>query len=184
MVRRLAAFFAVIALVGGGSLIGHALAYRLVEGTAARQHTHEYLSGVPTVLALLLGFSLAVLAIAVRNSDAHLRTPAWIFAVAPPFAFAAQEHLERALRGEPTARTTLEATFAVGLVLQLPFALLAYLAARILFRALEIVARLLVLHAARPRFVQPARPVVRVSFPPPAALARGFSSRGPPAHGL
>jgi hypothetical protein len=184
MVRRLAALFAALALVGGGSLIAHALAYRLVEGNTAHRHTHEYLSRAPTLLALLLGFSLAVLAIALRNSEAHLRAPAWIFALAAPLAFAAQEHLERALRGEPTARTALEATFALGLLLQLPFALLAYLAARILFRALEIVARLLVLHAARPRFVQPARPVVRVSFPPPAALARGFSSRGPPAHAL
>lgn len=184
MVRRLAALFAALALVGGGSVLAHALAYRLVEGTAAHKHTHEYLSAVPTVLALLFGFSLAVLALAVRNSDAHLPTPAWIFALAPPVGFAVQEHLERAVRGEPTARTALEATFALGLVLQLPFALLAYLAARMLFRALEIVARLLVLHAARPRPGQPARPVVRLPLPPPAALARGFSSRGPPAHAL
>jgi hypothetical protein len=180
MVRRLTALVASLPLIGGGSLIAHDLAYRLVGGGGAYQHTHAYLTRAPTVLAILLGFSLAALAVALRHSELHLRAPAWVFALAPPVAFAAQEHLERAVQGQPTAGTALEPTFALGLVLQLPFALLAYVVARILFRAVAIVVRMFAARRPRLRPTPLARPVYRFSAPRPA-LARGFSSRGPPA---
>jgi hypothetical protein len=160
-------------------LLAHALAYRVVEGDASA-HIHDYLSSAPALLAILLGLSLAAVAVALRHAELHLRAPACVFALAPPVAFAVQEHLERTVQRQPAARTALELTFAVGLVLQLPFALLAYVAARILFRAVELVARLLAARGARPRPASLALPGFRSLLRPPA-LARGFSSRGPPA---
>lgn len=62
----------------------------------------------------------------------------------------------------------------------MPFALLAYVAARILFRAVAIVVGLFASPNKRLRPAPLARPRFRLSFPRPA-LARGFSSRGPPA---
>lgn len=180
MARRLTALVASLPLIGGGSLVAHDVAYRLVGGTGAYQHTHDYLSRAPTVLAIMLGFSLAALAVALRHSELHLRAPAWLFAFAPPVAFAVQEHLERAVQGQPTASTALQPTFALGLALQLPFALLAFFAARILFRAVAVVAKLFAPRGTRLRPAPLARPVFRFSLPRPT-LARGFSSRGPPA---
>lgn len=180
MVRRVTALVAALPLICGGSLLAHALAYRLIDGTAY-PHIHDYLSSAPTVLAILLGMSIAAFAVALRHSELHLRAPAWVFALAPPVAFAVQEHLERAIHGQPTADTALEPTFALGLVLQLPFALLAYVAARILFRAVEVVARLLAARHTHPRPASLTRPGFPLSLLRPPALARGFSSRGPPA---
>jgi hypothetical protein len=181
MFRRRVALLASLPLVGGGLLAAHEVAYRLVLDAGAHRHTHDYLTRAPLALAVLLGISLAALAVVLRESEAHVRAPAWMFALAPPFAYVAQEHLERALQGEPTASTVLEPTFAVGLVLQLPFALLAYLAARILFRALAIVVRRFSSGNAFPRPAQLSRPVFQLWLPRSASLARGFSSRGPPA---
>jgi hypothetical protein len=180
MFRRLAALSLSLALITCGLLAAHSLAYRLVHGTGGQWHVHDYLGRMPMVFAVLLGVSLAAFALALRESELHLRAPAWLFALAPPVAFAVQEHLERAVQGLPTAHTAFEPTFALGLLLQAPFAVLAYLVARIVFRAAALVARLL---SRKPR-LRPgrvARPVFQLSHLRPAALSRGFSSRGPPA---
>jgi hypothetical protein len=182
MARRLAALSLSLALVTSGLLAAHTLAYRLVHGQVGHQHVHDYLARMPMVFALLFGLSIAALAVALRETELHLRAPAWLFALAPPSAFAVQEHLERAVQGLPAADTAVEPTFVLGLVLQAPFALLAYTLARTVFRAAEFVARLLA--AQRPRRLRPARSArstYELSSPHPAALARGFSSRGPPA---
>jgi hypothetical protein len=180
MVRRFTALVASLPLIGAGSIAAHDLAYRLVGGGLYQEHMHDYLTRAPTLLALLLGFSVAVLAVALRHSELHLRAPAWLFAAAPLVAFAVQEHLERAVQGQPAARTALEPAFALGLALQLPFALLAYVAARILFRTVALVVGFFRPRRARLRPAATERPGFRFSFPRPA-LARGFSSRGPPA---
>jgi hypothetical protein len=180
MIRRLTALVASLPVIAGGSLVAHSLAHRLVGSAGADQHTHDYLSRAPTVLAIAFGFSLAALAVALRTAEGHLRAPAWLFALAPPVGFAVQEHLERALQGDSTARTALEATFALGVALQLPFALLAYVAARILFRAVASVVTRLAPRRMRLRVPPLARPVYRVSLPRPA-LAGSCSGRGPPA---
>jgi len=178
MVRRLAALALSLPLVCGGLLAAHSIAYRLV-GTHAHSHTHDYLGRAPMAFAVLIGFSVAALAVAVRESEASLRAPAWLFALVPPLAFGVQEHLERALQGEPTAGAALEPTFLLGLVLQLPFALLAYLLARLLLGAVALVARLV---AATPRLTRPTSlpSLAELALPRASVLARGFSSRGPP----
>jgi hypothetical protein len=183
MARRLAALSLSLAILTSALLAAHALAHRLAHGHAGHHHVHDYLGRMPMVFALLFGLSIAALAVALRETELHLHAPAWLFALAPPSAFAVQEHLERVVQGLPAADTAGEPTFVLGLVLQAPFALLAYALARTVFRAAALVARMLAARQPRPpRPARAGRSTYELSSPQPAALARGFSSRGPPAH--
>ena len=70
----------------------------------------------------------------------------------------------------------------IGLLLQLPFALLAYAAARLLLRAGRVVGRLLADRAVPPApagLVPAARPAELV-LPRSPALSLGWGVRGPP----
>jgi hypothetical protein len=106
-----------------------------------------------------------------------------LFFVLPPLAFALQEFSERLLRAEAVPfQAALEPRFLLGLLLQLPFGLLALLLTRVLLRVVERIARSL----ARPRA---ARLLARASCSPRQAfdlpripaLALGYPERGPPA---
>jgi len=92
------------------------------------------------------------------------------FALAPPLAFLLQEAAERSFA------PPLEPVVLLGLVLQLPFAVLAYLAARLLLRAAASLA------PARRPHLRPARPVhAWPSFVAPRpALLLARHGRGPP----
>ena len=136
-----------LGLVAAGTLAAHGVAYRIAEPhDERREHLleetgHGYLDG-PLVLSLCLalivvGFAGRVLASAGRAN----RPPLWLFALAPPLGFALQEHAERALHHDTLLLAVLEPTFLVGLLLQLPFALAALLAARALLAAAAAVAR-------------------------------------------
>ena len=128
-----------LALAAAGVLASHGLAYRIVEPNAERrQHLleetgHAYLSlelaGSLLAALVIVGFAGCVLGGA-RRGDA----PApWIFGLAPPIGFALQEHAELLIHThafEPSP--VLAPTFLVGLALQIPFALIALLAARAL----------------------------------------------------
>ena len=128
-----------LALAAAGVLASHGLAYRIVEPNAERrQHLleetgHGYLSlelaGSLLAALVIVGFAGCVLGGA-RRGDA----PApWIFGLAPPIGFALQEHAELLIHThafEPSP--VLAPTFLVGLALQIPFALIALLAARAL----------------------------------------------------
>jgi hypothetical protein len=101
----------------------------------------------------------------------------------PPLAFALQEFSERIFRAEAVPfHAALEPRFLLGLLLQLPFGLLALLLARALLQVVERIVRSL----ARPRA---ARLLARVSWSPRQvfylpripALALGYPERGPPA---
>ena len=94
-----------------------------------------------------------------------------------------QEFLERSLHlGTFAWQTAFAPTFLPGLALQLPFALVAYVAARLLLRAAERAGRAFA----------PARPPVRRPLPAIAAvpvealpvlgnpLSRRLAKRGPP----
>ena len=94
--------------------------------------------------------------------------------------FVAQEVLELSLRtGTFGWRALLAPTFIPGLALQLPIALAAYIAVRLLLRTAERVGSAL----SRPRSIRLAPQLV---MPPAAATLRaravvaGCSSRGPP----
>lgn len=145
-----------LGLAAAGGLAAHGLAYRIAEPHPGRRHEllestgHGYLDpaliGSLCVALTVLAFAGCVLA-GVRR---HARPPLWLFALAPPVGFALQEHAERMLHQDAfSAGTVLEPTFLAGLLLQLPFAVVALLVARALLVAAGVLAREL---GAPPRF--------------------------------
>jgi hypothetical protein len=181
-------------LAVAASQAAHGLAYRLVAPDAHSRATllaasgHHYLTYLPLALAVasaLVAFAfvsevrhLAARGQAVRGS----RPSAWYFAALAPAIFCFQEHFERLAETSSIPFTSaLEPTFLVGLLLQLPFALGAYLLARLLLRAARSVGRWLAT-ARRRRTVDvaPPRPPLSVVPPRVPALALGYGTRGPP----
>jgi hypothetical protein len=188
MRRRLTwVLVAPLALVS--SQVAHALAYRSVEAdTTARASLlastgHGYLAYLPFAAALVtvlcaIGF-IAQLRLGLgATTGAGPRA----FALVPLAVFAVQEHFERlAHTGALPLEAILEPTFLLGLVLQIPFAVLAWALARLLLDA----ARALVLALTRRRapLAARARAVRRplpVTLPRLGILARGYAERGPP----
>lgn len=170
----------------GGIEAAHALAYRLVypqlDGRVLLATGHAYLSWLPLLLGLSGALALVAL-IAAGIDAAHGRSPrdlpAWAFAVVPPVAFVLQEVLELSLHlGTFGWRAVLAPTFLPGLALQLPLALLAYVAARLLLRTAERLGRALApFRLASLLELAPAVPVEEL-FARMAATSR--TSRGPP----
>lgn len=136
-----------LGLAAAGGLAAHGLAYRLAEPHAGERERllektgHGYLDlGLLVSLCVMLivvGFAGRVLASAGRPGPPSL----WLFALAPPIGFAFLEHAERLLHQDALLDTAFEPTFLVGLLLQVPFALAALLAARALLAAADAVAR-------------------------------------------
>jgi hypothetical protein len=149
--RRLAWLLS-LGLAAAGVLAAHGIAYRIAEPHAERREHlleesgHGYwdvpLLGSLCVALILVGFLGVVLAGSARG-DAP---PLALFALAPPLGFAVQEHAERMIHHDALVTAALEPTFLVGLALQLPFALVALLAARVLLAA----AGALAVHAGSP----------------------------------
>ena len=172
-----------------GCLAAHVAAYAVAEPSAhERAHLlarsgHGYLSHLPLVAAVLAATTLVALAWAVRQAARRRRgqCPALLFALLPPLAFTLQEHLERLVEtgGWPTAALA-EPTFVLGLLLQAPFALLAWVVARTLLRAAEALGVALVRRrdAVRrlPALLSPA--LVTVPLRRPAPMHGG--QRAPP----
>src|SRR5262249_7294708 len=107
----------------------------------------------------------------------------WLFFVLPPLAFALQELSERVLRAEAFPfHAALEPRFLLGLLLQLPFGLLALLLARLLLRVVARLARALA-RARTPRLAELASwsPRQALDLPRIPGLALGHPQRGPPA---
>jgi hypothetical protein len=163
-------------LLAVGWLSAHALAYELVP---AEEHGHGYLAQAPLFLTLCA--ATVGVALAARIAGRHGRTlPRWLAGGLPLLGFAVQEHLERGLAlGALPWETALEPVFLLGLVLQLPFALAAFLVARALTALADAVAAR---PAARRRFalrLAPARPAPAELAAAPV-LARGWAGRAPP----
>jgi hypothetical protein len=145
--RRGAAWLAAAPLMLGGSQLAHALAYRLAYPQAHVRVLHmlatghSYFTRLPLLLAAAgacLLVSLVVTACDAARGRPARALPAPAFALLPPLAFTLQELLELSLHtGTFAWHVVLAPTFAPGLLLQLPFALLMYLAARFLLRAAE-----------------------------------------------
>jgi hypothetical protein len=192
--RHRIAYLVSVPLMLGGTELGHWLSFRLVyPGSAARAAAlqasgHGELSLLPALavaaLALLLaGVALEARAVARRGPGAaagELRLSR--FALVPPLAFALQEHLESLFSGGGLLGVVLEPTFMVGVALQLPVALAAYLLARLLLR----LARRIGAEVAGRRRVPPLtagaqRRLVGDSRLPRRSLRAGeHSGRGPP----
>ena len=186
--RRSLAWLVAVPSMLVGMEAAHALAYRLVfpqasvRGAMLAATGHAYAAWLPLVLALggaatVVGVTAAVVDV-VRGRHVRELGPG-AFAALPPLAFAIQELLELSLHtGDVAWHAFAEPTFLPGLAFQLPFAVLAYLAARLLLRAAVALGRLL----ARPR-VAAAQPVLLHAWnrvAPRLQPGRRFAPRGPP----
>jgi hypothetical protein len=151
--RRGAVWLTAVPLMLGGSQLAHALAYRIAYPQAHVRVLHmlatghSYFTRLPLVLAAAAACvlaSLAVTAVDAARARPARALPAWAFALLPPLAFALQELLELSLHtGTFAWRAVLAPTFLPGLLLQLPCALLMYVAARLLLRVAERIGRAL-----------------------------------------
>jgi hypothetical protein len=176
-----------------GTEVAHALAYRIVYPIASVRWQvlaatgHGYLGLFPLVIGvagaiMLTGLTTELVDAARRRPPRPV--PAWAFGVLPLVGFTLQEFLERWLAvGSVPWWMVEQPTFRVGLLLQLPFALIAFLVAHLLLRVVRRIG--IALYAERPslvaalaacpsRFDDPAEPSLSV-------LAGGLWVRGPPA---
>jgi hypothetical protein len=173
-------------VVLAGCLAAHALAYVLAEPDAHDRRDllaasgHGYLDGVPIFLAGGLAVLLAGAFWHALRGRRQSRPSPWIFAALPLIAFTVQEHAERlAHTGAVPLAAVLEPTFVTGLLLQIPFALLAWVLTRAILRAAETLSRWL-RTSSLPRAGAVVQPVPGRLPPRVAPLAFGVSQRGPP----
>jgi hypothetical protein len=189
--RRSILWSLTLSLAVVGSQVAHALAYRIAEPSGhERAHLlaetgHVYLRFASAGLGLAAAVVLVALIYEFRATTVEgrrARPRFWAFAAVVPATFVCQEHVERLLHdGSFPWAATFETTFIVGLALQLPFAILAYVVARALLRVVRGLAALL---GGRRPVLSRARGV-----PPPAALEAPRTSvlgialgpRGPPS---
>jgi hypothetical protein len=177
-----------------GSLSAHGLAYRLTAPDASARakllHStgHSYLEYTTVFFAVCLGLIVAGAALVMLRAARGRSTralPAWPFAVLPLAMFLVQEHAERLFHdGQFPFGAVLEPEVYRGLILQLPFAALMYLAARALFALAENIGRLIAGRMPTPAFPSPYRisfPVFGFEAPRISALASCSAGRAPPS---
>jgi hypothetical protein len=191
--RSAAVWLCSVPLMVVGSQLGHAVAYRVVYPQAHLRlrallsSGHGYMAGHPYV-AMLAAAAAAVELLALLWAIAdtgrrrpHRPPPAWTFAVLPLVGFAVQEFLERWLAGATFPwQVVLEPTFRIGLVVQLPFALAAFLVARLLLGAAELAAAAIAPRVRRLTFPEAPLPSPRQTVRPLRLLVEGHAGRGPP----
>jgi hypothetical protein len=170
-VNRTRVWLVVSPVLAGGVLVAHSLAYRLT-GTPTEPF-HSYLEHVPQILLLI-----ALAGLALGGLGSRLQAPpVAAFPVAALTTFAAQEHLERLVHGAGVPFLLTTPAFLVGLVLQIPFALAAWVLARWFLgavRALPTRTR------TRTRLVLYVHSLLR-SDPSASSELRLPPGRGPPA---
>ncbi|MGZ4281980.1 MAG: hypothetical protein ACXWCU_15605 [Caldimonas sp.] len=190
--RRLAAWSVALPLMVAGSQVAHVLAYRLAyPQMQVRLHAllvtgHGYMARLPLVFAACAAIELIAFFTAAVGSlrrEAAAPVPAWAFGLLPPLGFAVQEFLERWLSGALFPWwMVLQPTFRIGLLLQLPFGLAAYLVARLLLRAADEVGRAL---AEEPELRRASGPLpgwpVSPTWVPRISMLGARAGRGPPA---
>ena len=191
--RRALVWTVVLPLTAGGCLAAHALAYRLVAPHAHERDNllaltgHGYLGYAPLMLGVLVAVLVVALGVVVggvAHGSVCPRLSPSSFLALPLLGFVVQEHAERFVHdGTLSAATMLEPAFLVGVLLQVPFALVVFLVARALLAAAEVVGKAL----AAPPCLRPLLPAVRRELPGAADLARipvlalGYPGRGPPS---
>lgn len=194
MQRGRLAWLVCLPLAASGGIVAHALAYRVAAApVGAHAHGSSFTAAHGSALHWRLGLAacLAMVALGLarcvvdelggRNSR---RVPLWPFALLPPVGFVVQESFERVLlTWSISPALFVEPPFLLGLLLQVPFALAAYVVARALVNVAVTLARALVsgprarLVAAEMRFGAHAS-VLPARF---SALALGYGQRAPPA---
>lgn len=196
-VRVGVAWLVSVPLMVVGSEVAHVLAYRWVYPSAQVRLReliatgHSYMSYAPLVLGVIGAVELAALVFAVAGGvrgHRHRSPSPWVFALLPPLGFTLQEFIERFLVGSRFPWwMVLQPTFRIGLALQLPFALIAFVLARLLLRTAEEVVRVLRGTAGAPRsrplLEEPSWSVLAIWPLRSAVLADGHAGRGPPGAG-
>jgi hypothetical protein len=142
-------------------------------------HSHIDMAHWPLCAAVCGVVGLAGLALGgVRGGSA--RVPLWVFALVPPVGFVIQEQMLALSEGTVAAPAGIG--LALGLALQIPFALAAFLVARALLafaatfvRSLR--ARPVVLVRAPAFLLEP----LAASWPQPCAFVLGHGQRAPPS---
>ncbi len=191
--RRRLPWLVALPLMAAGSLAAHSLSYLVVSARAAEgggEAPERASTGSGSYLVLFLGILAATAVVAAgarllldRPPQRGNKVSPWLFFVLPPLAFALQEFAERLLHAEAFPfHAALEPRFLLGLLLQLPFGLLALLLSRAL---LHVVERLVgeLARARRPRYASTTSWSLRQAcdLPRIPALALGYQERGPPA---
>jgi hypothetical protein len=184
--RGAAAWLVSVPVALAGCLAAHSLAYRLVEPDA-HERAHLLASsghGYVGHWRLLLAGAVALVLVGfVRQAIAAARGlepggPPRLVALVPPLAFVLQEHLERAFHDDAFPLEALtQPSFAVGLALQVPFALLAVALARLLAHGAEALGRLL---ATKPRVAARRAADGLSPFVPTSAPRIAGRGRAPP----
>jgi hypothetical protein len=192
-VRRALTWLLLLPLVLLGSEAAHSLDFWLVshdDGERAEllaETGHGYLELVPVAIAIcgavvvlaLLGWALES-----RRGRRAPRLPFAPFALLPPIAFAVRELVERAAYHDDLhLEVFAEPVLLVGLAVQLPFSLLAFLVGRSLLRAAETLGVSLSGEAER-SLLSPLplpAPHFELSLPRLSPLALSHAVRGPPA---
>jgi hypothetical protein len=150
-------------VLAAGVLVSHALAYRLT-GTPTDRF-HAYLEHAPQVLLVL-----ALCGIVLGGFGRRRKAPAaYVFPLVAMTTFGVQEHLERLVHGGTVPFLLTSPAFVVGLLLQVPVALGAWVLGSWLLRVTA--------DAAPPRLA--LRP--RFDLPLVAAPAAAFGSTKPPS---
>ena len=157
MSRRAAAWLLSLPLMLGGTEVAHWLVYRLVYPDPAMRAQvlastgHGYMSEAPIAAGIagaliLAAFWRRMCARGPESPSSSLRLGTFI--ALPPLAFALQECVETMAVGHSPFSAVYAPTFLPGLLVQLPFVVLAYLAARALLRGADHLNR--VLGSSRP----------------------------------
>jgi hypothetical protein len=188
--RRRLPWVVALPVMAAGSLAAHSLSYLFVPSrsieTGSEASERASAGGAGNVV-LFLGIVAAMAAVGaglalVRRRRCGAAASPWLFFVLPPLAFTSQELAERLLHAEAFPfQAALEPRFLLGLLLQLPFGLVALLVARWLLRVVERLVLVLV-------GTKTLRVAARVSWSPRQAsdlpripaLALGYPERGPP----
>ena len=155
-------------VLAAGVLVSHALAYRITATPTER--FHAYLGHAPQVLLLLTFFGIVLGGVGRRGTA----PAAHVFPLVAVTTFALQEHLERIVHGGSFPVLVTSPAFVVGLFLQIPVALVAWVVARWLLAAAGDAAPLR--RTLRPQFDLPlvAVPAAALgSTKPPSARGRG-----------
>jgi hypothetical protein len=181
-----------LALSGLGWAAAHAVAHQTVmPGEKLRESVlHGYPSYLPTSLALCLALALALAAAAavgLRWRPGSGRS-LWMFGVVPVLGFAGHALAEPLVSGSATAVPTfsrsamLAPVVLVGLLVQLPFALVAVALASGILRVAEGIARTLAASTESSGAREPQRHgLPRAARVPAFRLDRAHGQRAPPS---
>jgi len=156
-------------------------------GNEAAEHVQAGARGVQWPLLLGVVAALVCVALVLQvirlASDRQARpVSAWTFFWLPPLAFIGQELVERVIHGSVDLGPGVLSRLAVGLALQLPFALVTLALAYLLLAAATRIAK--TIRAERPvsrLAVAPVQALLdRCEFPARWLFPRGHPQRGPP----